>query len=56
LTPKEEGRIFNFLGINFKKDGEKIMLSQTGLIGTVLKHTGLRRNGQGIGSDCPSSL
>jgi hypothetical protein len=41
LTLEDEGRIFDFLGINFKKEGEKIVLTQTGLIDKVLKYTGM---------------
>ena len=41
LTLEDEGGIFDFLGINFKKEGEKIVLTQTGLIDKVLKYTGM---------------
>ena len=41
LTLEDEGGIFDFLGINFKKYGEKIVLTQTGLIDKVLKYTGM---------------
>ena len=35
LVLEEEGGMFDFLGINFAKDGDKIVLTQTGLMDKV---------------------
>ena len=41
LTMEDEGDMFAFLGIDFKRSGSTIELSQTGLIEKVIKATGL---------------
>ena len=41
LVLEEEGDMFDFLGINFAKDGDKIVLTQTGLIDKVIAYTGM---------------
>ena len=41
LVLVEEGDMFDFLGINFAKDGDKIVLTQTGLIDEVISYTGM---------------
>ena len=41
LALEAEGDMFDFLGINFAKDGDKIVLTQTGLIDKVISYTGM---------------
>jgi hypothetical protein len=41
LVLDAEGGMFDFLGINFAKDGDKIVLTQTGLIDKVISYTGM---------------
>ena len=41
LVLEAEGDMFDFLGINFEKDGDKIVLTQTGLIDKVISYTGM---------------
>jgi hypothetical protein len=38
---EEEGDMFDFLGINFAKDGDKIGLTQAGLIDKVMSYSGM---------------
>jgi hypothetical protein len=41
LTLEKEGDMFSFLGIDFKRDGQHIELTQKGLIEKVIKYVGL---------------
>ena len=41
LTLEPDGDIFAFLGINFKRIGKEIVLTQTGLINKVINYTGM---------------
>ena len=44
LTMEEEGDMFAFLGIDFKRYGSSIELTQKGLIEKVIKYTGLENS------------
>jgi hypothetical protein len=41
LVLEAEGNMFDFLGISFAKDGDNVMLTQTGLMDKVISHTGM---------------